>query len=119
MSLITPGLLASRGAIMPNRQSVSVFRLLARDEWAALFTVICEVRPEKSGVSGGADGQTDKITREFIFQQIDLGANTVADDDVILFGTKYYRVGGVSVEQQEQRVRCPTVKSVNPLTEID
>jgi hypothetical protein len=119
MSLITPGLLGSRGQIMPNRKLVSVYKQLPRDAFAEPYTVIAEVRLEKKGVSGGTDGQTEQITREFVFQQVDLGSNQIDDDDVIRYGDKFYKVGGVSVEQQEQRVRCPTIKTVSPLIEVD
>jgi hypothetical protein len=119
MSLITPGLLASRGQIMPNRKSVQVYRQLPRDAFAEPYTAIAEVRLEKKGVSGGAEGQTEQITREFIFQQVDLGSNEINDDDVIRYGDKFYKVGGVSIEQQEQRVRCPTIKTVSPLIQVD
>ena len=119
MSLITPGLLGSRGSIMPNRKLVSVYKQLPRDAFAEPFTVIAEVRLEKRGTSGGSDGQTDRITREFIFQEVDLGSNKVDNDDVIRYGDLYYVVNTSDSEQQEQRLRCQTTKTINPLTEVD
>lgn len=119
MTLITPEHLASRGTIMPNRRSVRVYQQLPRDQFAAPFNAIAEVRDEKSGNTGDADGQTDQITREFIFQQAELGNRVLGDFDVIQLGAKFYRINGCSVEQQEQRIRCPTTKTISPLTEID
>jgi hypothetical protein len=101
------GHLATRYKMMPNPQTVILYRLNARDEISRQQEVeYADVRNFSESEQASGDGPSNPKSREIFLYVNELNGWDVQEYDVIRHENDWWRVDGSSLEMMDTRYRC-------------